>query len=262
MARSGKSTSRRAPREKAEIPAPLPPELRTVGQLVAETLRIFGRRFLLCLLLSVPVVVTDQLVIGRHYVASAVIYLASSPLFTAAYVLASVIVTGTRPTVRNVAMALGLGTLVFLPAAVALPGLSIGSVIWLGLVGLVVPAAVVEGGNALSLLRRGYALGRVDYVHAAGALATLVLILAATRPPLWTVLRLEGGSSARVAFALADIALSPMVFLGAAVLYLDQAARLGSPRPRPRRGDAHVPDADDAHGEGRPDPQLQPGAPS
>ena len=244
------------------MPAPLPPELRTVGQLVAESIRIYGRRFLLCLLLSVPIVVTDQLVIHRHYLASAAIYVAFSPLFTAAYVLATVIVTGRRPTRRNVLVALVLGTLVFVPAAVALPGLSIGSVIWLALVGLVVPAAIVEGGSAGSLLRRGYALGRVDYVHSAGSLATLVLILAATRPPLWTVLRLEGGASGRIAFVLADIALSPIVVLGAAVLYLDQAARLGSPRLRPRRSDAHLPDADDAHGEGRPDAQLQSGAPS
>jgi hypothetical protein len=262
MARSGKSTSRRAPHAKAELPAPLPPELRTVGQLVAESIRVYGHRFLMCLLLSVPVVVTDQLLIHRHYVASALIYLAFSPVFTAAYVLASVIVTGGRPTRRNMLMALLLGTLVFVPAAVALPGLSIGSVIWLALVGLVVPAAIVEGGSPGSLLRRGYALGRVDYVHAVGSLATLVLILAATRPPLWTVLRLEGGASGRVAFVLADIALTPIVFLGAAVLYVDQAARLGSPRPRSRRSDAHLPDADDAHGEGRPDAQLQSGAPS
>ena len=262
MARSGKSTSRHPSREKAEIPAPLPPELRTVGQLVAESIRTYGRRFLVCLLLSVPVVVTDQLLIHRHYVASVVIYLAFSPVFTAAYVLASVIVTGSRPTRRNALVALLLGTVVFIPAAVALPGLSIGTVIWLALVGLVVPAAIVEGGSPGSLLKRGYALGRVDYVHAVGSLATLVLILAATRAPLWTVLRLEGGASGRVAFALADIALSPIVFLGAAVLYLDQAARLGSPRPRPRRSDAHLPDADDAHGEGRPDAQLQSSAPS
>ena len=262
MARSSKRTSRQSSREKAELPAPLPPELRTVGQLVAESIRTYGRRFLVCLLLSVPVVVTDQLLIHRHYAASVVIYLAFAPVFTAAYVLASVIVTGSRPTGHNLLVALLLGTLVFIPAAVALPGLSIGSVIWLALVGLVVPAAIVEGGSPGSLLRRGYALGRVDYVHAAGSLATLVLILAATRPPLWTVLRLEGGASGRVAFALADIALSPIVFLGAAVLYLDQAARLGSPRPRPRRSDAHLPDADDAHGEGRPDAQLQSSAPS
>ena len=249
-------------RTRKPLPAPLPPETRTVGQLVAETMRLYGRRFFVALPLAVPITVTDQLVIGHRYGGSAVIYLAAAPVFTAAYVYASAIVTGTRPSLRRTATALAVGTLVFLPAAVALPGLSIGAVVWLALVGLVVPAAVAEGGGAWALLRRGLALGRVDYVHAAGSLATLVLILAATRPPLWTLLRLQGDSSARVAFALADVALSPMVFLGAAVLYLDQAARLGSRARRPRRSDADLPDADDPHGEGRADAQLQPGAPS
>src|SRR2546423_1896135 len=40
MARKG-----RAPRTLGKLPPPLPPETRTVGQLVAESIRLYGRRF-------------------------------------------------------------------------------------------------------------------------------------------------------------------------------------------------------------------------
>src|SRR6059036_3004416 len=39
MARKGR------PVQKQELPPPLPPETRTVGQLVAESIRLYGRRF-------------------------------------------------------------------------------------------------------------------------------------------------------------------------------------------------------------------------
>ncbi len=52
---------------------------------------------------------------------------------------------------------------------------------------------------------------------------------------LTTLLRTQGETSARGALLLADIVLSPLLYLGAAMLYLDQAARLGL-RAGGRRG--------------------------
>ena len=50
------------------LPPPLPPEDRTVGQLVAETIRLYGRRFWASLPLGLPLAVTGQtrrLVLGH-----------------------------------------------------------------------------------------------------------------------------------------------------------------------------------------------------
>src|SRR5439155_5481440 len=62
---SGMARTARTPRKKAPLPAPLPPETRTVGQLVAETIRLYGERFWVSLPLGLPVAVIDQIVIGK-----------------------------------------------------------------------------------------------------------------------------------------------------------------------------------------------------
>ncbi len=74
-------------------------------------------------------------------------------------------------------------------------------------------------------LRRGLELGRADYVHALGSLAALVIVVGVGELTLTALLRTQGEASARAALALADVVLSPLLFLGGAMLYLDQAAR-------------------------------------
>jgi hypothetical protein len=44
-----------------ELPAPLPPDKRTVGQLVAETIRAYGANFWRVLPLGLALAVVDQL---------------------------------------------------------------------------------------------------------------------------------------------------------------------------------------------------------
>ena len=44
-----------------ELPPPLPPERRTVGQLVAESIRAYQQSFWRCLPLGLPLAVADQL---------------------------------------------------------------------------------------------------------------------------------------------------------------------------------------------------------
>ena len=72
-----------------------------------------------------------------------------------------------------------------------------------------------------------FALGRVDFAHARGGLATLVIVFYVVR--LMMALLLRGGSEVTersAAGLLADLVLSPMLFVGSAILYLDQAARI------------------------------------
>ena len=84
-------------------------------------------------------------------------------------------------------------------------------------------------------LRRALELARADYVHALASLATLVLLFGLVKLMLVLLLRDLGDSGERVALALADLVVSPLLFVGGAILYVDQAARVRSgPRPKER----------------------------
>jgi hypothetical protein len=75
---------------------------------------------------------------------------------------------------------------------------------------------------------RGVQLGRADFIHALGSLAALAIIVFLTRAMLFVLLRDFGESTERVAAFLADLVISPLLFLGAGLLYVDQAARVRS----------------------------------
>ena len=69
---------------KEPLPPPLPPETRTVGQLVAETLRLYGRRFWLVLPLGLPIAVTDSIAVRGSVAERILVLVAATPAFTAA----------------------------------------------------------------------------------------------------------------------------------------------------------------------------------
>jgi hypothetical protein len=211
---------------------PLPPELRTVGQLVAESMRMYGARFGWAILLGLPLAAVDQAAHGLSREGSTVALLAASPLFTLAYAAATLIAGRPRPPLGAWAVALVAGTLVFLPAAATFPWFALAAVAWLGLAGLVVPVAMVERLGVLATLRRGIHLGRVDPVHAIGSLATLVLLFGFLRIGLGVLLQSQAELAVRPTIFLADLVLSPVLYLGACVLYTDQEARdrLGTKR--------------------------------
>jgi hypothetical protein len=204
----------------------LPPAERTIGQLVAEALRLYGRRFFAALPLGLPLALADQLALDLSSTGRVLALVALAPAFTAAYAVASALAAGVWPTAGRWATALGLGTLVFAPAALFFPWFALASVAWLGLSGLVVPVVVVEGRGWRDAFGRAVRLGRADYVHAVGSLATLVLLFWLTRIALALLLRSQADNTVRVAVFLADLVLAPLLFLGAALLYFDQAARL------------------------------------
>ncbi|HEY7692287.1 MAG TPA: hypothetical protein VH816_08095 [Gaiellaceae bacterium] len=244
MARKG----RRPPRRPEPLPAPLPPEERSVGQLVAETIRFYQQHFFQALPLGLSVAALTQLTVafGHRRVEPRghppprdfhdptsilgggieVTILLGALLLTASYIVAIVLVTRERPAGRALAVAYGLGVLVFLPVPLLAQLLVLPAVAYLALVGWVVPAALVEGTGFAESFRRSYRLARVDFVHAVGGLATLVIVFYVVRLMLALLLRSGGEATERAAALLADLVLSPMLFLGAVLLYLDQAARL------------------------------------
>lgn len=220
-------TSRRSRKDRRHepLPAPLPPAERTVGQLVAESIRLYGHRFWPSLALGVPVALADALSLNLTVGDSVLLFLAFAPLFTAAFVGGSTLVLG-RPDRRAALVALAAGTLVFAPAALVLPWFALLAVAWLAFLGLAVPAAVAERLGVVASLRRAVQLGRADYAHAVGGLATLVIVFFVTRFPLAFLLRAQADNTVRAAVFVADLVVSPLLFIGAALLYVDQAARL------------------------------------
>ena len=217
------------------LPAPLPPETRTVGQLVAESIRLYGRRFGAALPLGLVVAAADVLGPEVSGAVRVLILVLFAPLFTLAYARATTLVLDIAPPARDWARALVAGTLAFVPAAAFFPWFAIAAVAWLALVGLVVPVAIAERIGIAASFRRAVRLARADYVHAAGSLATLVILFAVTRLLLALLLNAQADNTVRAAVGISDVVISPLLFLGAAMLYVDQAARLDA-RERERSG--------------------------
>jgi hypothetical protein len=211
---------------------PLPPAQRTVGQLVAESIRLYGRHFLQALPLGVGVAAVNQLTVGVSRPVVGGILIAAAPAFSAAYAYACQLDLEGGVSRRAWLVAVAAGSVVFVPAALLFPWFALAAVLWLALVGLAVPAAVREGTSFAASLRRGFDLGRADYVHAAGSLATLVVLFFLTRVGLALLLESQADNTVRTAIFLSDAVLSPLLFLGGAILYVDQSARLDSRRDR------------------------------
>jgi hypothetical protein len=217
---------------KEPLPPPLPPETRTVGQLVAESLRLYGRRVWPSLSLGLAVAIVNQVSAGRSTLTQTLVLAAAAPLMAAAYTGASALVGEVSLGAAVAAKAILVGAVVFVPAAFLSLLYVFPAVAWLALVGLVVPVLVIERLPVRAALRRAAALARADYVHAFGSLATLVLLFGLVKLTLVLLLRDLGDSGERVALGLADLVVSPLLFLGAALLYVDQAAR-AAVRSRP-----------------------------
>ncbi|HVV59838.1 MAG TPA: hypothetical protein VHC45_15865 [Gaiellaceae bacterium] len=253
MARgNGARPARRAATK--ELPPPLPPGERTVGQLVAETIRAYGARFWRALPLGLPLAVADQLSVHHTVGAQVLVFWIVGPLFVAGFLWACRLLHD-APITRTAVL---VGALVYVPfpvlrAVYILPGLA-----WFALLGLAVPAAMVEGLGFRDALIRGRRLGVADFAHALGSLAALVVVVGVADNVLSSLLHTQGDNGQRVAVFLSDLVLGPLLFLGGAMLYDDQAARIGSRRRRakePRDADLHPPvDADAAGGS---DPQVE-----
>ena len=167
--------ARGAKRVERPLPPPLPPAERTVGQLVAETIKLYGRHFMNALPIGLVVAAINQLTVDASRFAVGVILIGAAPVFSAAYAYACQL-EAERPPRRSWLVAIVAGSIIFVPAALLFPWFALAAVLWLGLAGLAVPAAMREGTSVAGSLRRGFELGRVDYLHAAGALATLVIL--------------------------------------------------------------------------------------
>jgi hypothetical protein len=220
----------RYPKHTGPPPPPLPPIARTVGQVVAEALKLYGARFWSCLALGLPLAIADPLSFERSLGERTAILVALAPLFTFAYAEACTIEARSRPDRRRWTIALVLGTAVFLPAAATLGWFLLAGVAWLGVLGWVVPVVMNEGPGPTAAFRRALELARADLVHAIGGIATLVLLFGITRNMLAWLLREQADNAIRVSVFLADLIVSPVIYLGATIVYRDLVARVGTTR--------------------------------
>jgi hypothetical protein len=256
---------------RTQLPPPLPPETRTVGQLVAEAIRLYGARFWPSLALGIGPALLLVAAANLDGVDRIVVVLGAGPLVLAASYAGAIALVRPIDRGKYVGVALGAGFLAFLPICVArlwvFGGIYPLALAWLALVGLAVPAALVERRGYADALRRGVQLARADYLHALGSLITLAITITLTGLVLFFAIREGSGQALHIAAVLASVVLAPVFVLGAAVLYVDQAARVES-SSRARRnsnGDIHSsfqPDPAgraDAEGESRPPARGQQG---
>ncbi len=161
------------PRHAGAAPQALPPAERTVGQVVAESIKLEGASFF---------------------------------------------------------PSLAAGVVAFAPAlaarVVVFPGIYLLALVWLAATIFTAPAILVEGVPLRESFGRSLRLMRADAVHAVGALATLTIVIVVTALVLTFLLRGFGDQGIRIAALIALLVLTPLFFLGSAVLYADQAARV------------------------------------
>lgn len=203
-------------------PVALPPAERTVGQLVAESVRFYGDHFWSVLPLGLVLGALDAAGLHRSVLVQTLILWAFAPLFSVAYVWGATLVHKKPWSWPAFVAAL----LIFLPFPILVRLFLLPGLVWFALFGLAVPAAVAERLGVQSALRRGWQLARADPVHATAGLITLGLIYLVTRYALLVTIQQFGDQSQTAAGILADLVLSPLVFIGAALLYVDQAARV------------------------------------
>ncbi len=211
---------------RAPLPPPLPPETRTVGQLVAESIRLYGNHFWRVLPLGLAFAAINQVSAGQRTGTQALILLAAAPLLSLAYVVACLISHETERSRGLIARAFLAGTIAFVPVPFLVLVFVLPGVAWLALVGLVVPAILYEDLSVRAGFARSVQLARADYIHALGSLATLVIVFVLTRLVLVLLLHGQAETTSRIAAFLADLVISPVILVGAALLYFDQAARV------------------------------------
>jgi small-conductance mechanosensitive channel len=252
--------------------SPPPDRPLKLGELLAETVRLYGDRIWAALGLGA-------------FVGCGLLVTAATPefvdilvfalVFTGAYAAAARLVTGdgfseawAQVAVR-IPILLVLTVIVSIPFALALSQLLllVVAVAWLAVTGFSIPVAMLEEKRDESWfdrlgrsLTRSLELARIEYLHALGVSAALVLLFLLLGFYLGAALGGLADVSSTVAAVLVRLVLAPLFFFGFAVLYYDQRSRILARPTGEGREDAQVPDAVDAERAGPSDVASEPGA--
>lgn len=247
----------------------VPPEARTIGQSIGSAIRAYGDNFWRALLLAlVPVLPGIAGILAHRAGVGWSVVVPSAGLLidisiTLVFGLAVATVAGVRLTRRSGVVALGAGLTSLLPAHLvvaaadligggltALLALVLLAPVWLALLGLAVPVAVVEGRGYRSSLRRARVLAQVDFRHLWGAMTTLAVVSLAGFLMLLMLLVNSSRMNGQIAQPITAIVMLPLLLFGGAVLYQDQVARESHPATHTTRGAAPDPARTPRSGEG------------
>src|SRR5712691_4377453 len=104
---------------RGRLPPPLPPETRTVGQLVAEALRLYGARFWPSLTLGIGPALIGVAAAELQDPARVAVVLAAGPLVLSASYAGAIALVRPISRGRFLAVALAVGFVAFLPICVS-----------------------------------------------------------------------------------------------------------------------------------------------
>ena len=195
-------------------------------------MRLYGRRFWPSLGLGVPPSILNLLARTLDDRTLLVVVPVAGGLLLSASYLGAVALAADR-SVRVWQPLLG-GLLVFLPVPILAALFILPALVWLAALGLIVPVLALERAGFFFGFLRASKLGRADFVHALGSLATLAILVFLTQSGLFFILRGTSDQTLAIASFVASLVVSPLLFLGAALLYFDQEARDNAQRV-PRR---------------------------
>jgi len=218
----------------------------SLGELLAETVRLYGERFWAALALGV---VYTAAVAGAAVVHEALYYLVAAFMVAAAYAGAARLAAGDSFAEAWAQVAVRLPIILVLALVVGLPFVLAASYLvfllvaaaWIGLTGFAVPVAMLErehentgfAARIAYAFERAVTLARTELLHAAGVAAALVLLNYLLAVVLGGALAGYGENSKTIAGLLAQLVLAPFFFFGLSILYFEQKARaVSSPRPR------------------------------
>lgn len=211
-----------------------------LGEVLAETVRLYGERLWASFALGLVVAASLVLAFATSHIVPLV--LVASVAFTATYAAAARLVNGDPFLEAWAQVGLRFPILLALTVVVSVPFvlgridplLLIFAVAWLAFVGFSIPVAMLERetegeewlGRLGFALSRSVELAKSEYLHAFGVSAALVLVYVLLGSILAAALTGFGENSEFVATVLVQIVLGPFFFLGLAVLYFDQSARI------------------------------------
>ena len=226
----------RYPKHAGPPPPPLPPETRTVGQVVGESVKFYRDNFIPSLSLGLGPALTGIGLAALHGTVQFVyLIVVGGILMTVAFIGGTILLRDLDFDRRSIAIAFVAGFVVFIPAPILIQIWVLPGVAWLALLGLAVPAILVERIGLLAGIRRALRLARADYVHVLGSLATLVILSFLCSWVLYFLLRSQGDAVRNVAAFFTLLVISPLLFIGSVIVYDDQRARVEAGLTRAQR---------------------------
>jgi len=209
-----------------------------LGELLRASARIYSSRgwvFSLVGLLQAGTIVAAE------YVNVPAAIGISSVAFVVSYALIARLVMGDTASVAFSHAVRAAPVLIVLALVVAVPFyvsgglyvvLLVFSALWLALTGFAIPATMIElppddsfAGRVAYSLRRTTTLARVEFWHAVGVVAALLVIYLLLGIVLSIAIAGASDLDQQWALAAAQVPLAPFFFIGLSVLYFDQRAR-------------------------------------